>query len=305
MAIKLQDGRYTKGDHADFRLLRILQVAADLVGKPLDQCRVLDLACLEGQYAIEFALHGAKAVGVELREANIAKAAFAAEQLGLDNAEFYLDDVNNLNADDYGTFDLVICSGILYHLRGEDAYDLFRKIRTCCTGLAIIDTYISLSGSQSLNHDTTTLTGAFYKEHEAGTTDDKKLADLWASVDNDTSFWLDEATLLGAVLDAGFSSAHECLLPFFSPSTDRRTYVAMCGTPISVKSSEASASAQPIRPKARTLDTIHPSQVRRSAVFKIAKTVLPQGVKDSIKPLLRQLGMLDTKEKPKFNDTPT
>jgi hypothetical protein len=60
MAIKLADGSYTREPVPDYRLRRLVQVAQDMVGKPLAECRVLDLACLEGQYAIEFALHGAE-----------------------------------------------------------------------------------------------------------------------------------------------------------------------------------------------------------------------------------------------------
>ena len=41
------------------------------------ELRILDLACLEGQYAIEFAMQGAEVVGIEGREANIQKAIFA------------------------------------------------------------------------------------------------------------------------------------------------------------------------------------------------------------------------------------
>lgn len=300
MSIKLSETEYTKDDHPDYRLRRILQVAADTVGKPLDQCRVLDLACLEGQYAIEFALHGASAVGIELRTANVTKAAFAAKKLNLDKVEFYEDDVNNLNPKDYGTFDIIICSGILYHLRGPDAYDIFGKIRACCTGIAIIDTYVSVSGNATMDHDGTSLTGSFYKEHEPGTSDTEKLADLWASVENETSFWLDEATLLRAMMTAGFSSAHECLLPFFSEHTDRRTYVAMCGDPIEVRSSDATRTASAMDPFTRHPDALHPSQRHRSVAFKMAKTFLPQGIKDAIKPALRKMGVLDTQERPKF-----
>src|SRR4051812_49098104 len=77
MAIRLADGSYTREPAPDYRLRRLVQAAQDLVGKPLAQCRVLDLACLEGQYAIEFALHGAEALGIEGRAASVAKCEFA------------------------------------------------------------------------------------------------------------------------------------------------------------------------------------------------------------------------------------
>jgi predicted RNA methylase len=74
---------------------------------------VLDLACLEAHYAIEFALHGARAVGIEYRDESLAKARFAKEHLRLDKLELFKDDVRNLSRERYGEFDLVICSGIL------------------------------------------------------------------------------------------------------------------------------------------------------------------------------------------------
>ena len=43
----------------------------------MQDLRVLDLACLEAQFGIEFALHGSNVVGVEGREVNLAKAQFA------------------------------------------------------------------------------------------------------------------------------------------------------------------------------------------------------------------------------------
>src|SRR6185312_9184851 len=70
--IRLAEGVSTRLGHGDHhRLRRCLQLAADLTGRPLDALRVLDLGALEGQYAIEFALHGAEAVAIEGRNANI------------------------------------------------------------------------------------------------------------------------------------------------------------------------------------------------------------------------------------------
>src|ERR1700712_2944833 len=96
MAIRLKDGSYTRAPAIDYRLRRLLQVSVDLVGKPLTQCRVLDLACLEGHYAIEFALHGAEVLGIEGRAASVAKCEFVQRNLGLERARFVQDDVRNL-----------------------------------------------------------------------------------------------------------------------------------------------------------------------------------------------------------------
>jgi 2-polyprenyl-3-methyl-5-hydroxy-6-metoxy-1,4-benzoquinol methylase len=70
--IYLGDGIHTMdAPQNDARLRRVLQVAADIAGKPLNELRVLDLACLEGQIGIEFAQHGAEVVANEGREANL------------------------------------------------------------------------------------------------------------------------------------------------------------------------------------------------------------------------------------------
>ena len=294
---------HTQDDVPDHRLRRILQTAADTVGKPLDQCRVLDLASSEGQYAIEFAMHGATVVGIERRRENIARAVLAAQTLDLPNVTFYEDDVNNLDAETYGQFEIIICSGVLHHLSGPDAYDLLQKIRVCCTGIAIIDTYIATSGRASFRHAGKRISGAVYTEHAEGASGEEKLGDLWASIGNESSFWLNEEDLLGALQDAGFSSAHECLVPFHSPSTDRRTYLAMCGARINVRSSAATRNAADLVPRRRDVADLHPSQKPRSLAFKIAKRVLPQGLKDMIKPTLRKSGVLDTKEAPAFMKT--
>src|SRR5215467_1208208 len=94
MSIHLGDGRYTPMPvRPDKRLTRFLQIAADLVSKPLRDLRVLDLGCLEGHYALEFAMHGANVLGVEIREANIEKARFVQRHLGLSNVRFVQEDV--------------------------------------------------------------------------------------------------------------------------------------------------------------------------------------------------------------------
>lgn len=51
-------------------------MAQDFIVKSPCELRVLDLACLEVHYAIEFALYSASAVGIEYREENLAKSPF-------------------------------------------------------------------------------------------------------------------------------------------------------------------------------------------------------------------------------------
>src|SRR5271165_2971548 len=74
MSTHLGGDTYTLPPVPDARLRLLVQVASDLAGKAISQLRVLDLACLEGHYAIEFALQGAEAVGIEYRAESVSKA---------------------------------------------------------------------------------------------------------------------------------------------------------------------------------------------------------------------------------------
>ena len=89
---------------------------SDLAKRPISELRILHLACLEGQYAVEFARQGAQVVAIEGREANIEKARFSKRALGLDNLELIHGDVRDLSRERHGSFDIVLCLGILYHL---------------------------------------------------------------------------------------------------------------------------------------------------------------------------------------------
>jgi 2-polyprenyl-3-methyl-5-hydroxy-6-metoxy-1,4-benzoquinol methylase len=129
----------------EFMVHAFTQIITDLAAKPLDQLRVLDLACHEGGYALELARHGATVVGIEGRRENVEKARFAADALRLDRATFIEDDVRNLALSIHGRFDVVLCLGIHYHLEGHDAIRLLERCFECCDHLAIIRTAIGLS----------------------------------------------------------------------------------------------------------------------------------------------------------------
>ena len=220
------------------RLKRILQIANDLSNKPLSACRVLDLGCLDGLFSIEFALHGATTVGVEIREANIQKALFCKEVLALDNLDFRQDDVRNVSLESYGKFDVIICSGILYHLPAFDAIDLVRKMFEMANRVVIIDTHVSLFPEEEIRFENDNYWGDSYREHSDGAPAEEKLKRLWSSIDNETSFWFTRPSLVNIISKAGFSSVYECFVPpTFIPSInfqnagirahDRCTFVAI------------------------------------------------------------------------------
>lgn len=241
-SIHLGDNLYTRQPAADGRLRRLLQIACDLTGKPIDQLRVLDLACLEGHYGIEFAIHGAEVVANEIREENLAKARFVKDYLNLDRLTLYQDDVRNLSREKYGQFDLVICSGILYHLDVPDIFHFIRRIYEVCTRLTIFDTHIALRAEAEVKFENESYYGFWYKEHDENTSRESRLKYLWSSVDNTRSFWFTPASLANFVARAGFTSFYECLNPHHEVPEDRRAYVAVKGQHANIASSPSTAA---------------------------------------------------------------
>lgn len=301
MAIKLPEGLYTRQPAVDYRLRRILQIASDLVKKPLSQCRVLDLACLEGHYGIEFALHGCTVVGIEGREASIAKCEFVKRELGLDRIQFFQDDARNLGPEKYGEFDIVICSGLLYHLPAKDAWNLLRSMHETCRGLVIIDTFIALSSQMTIEIDGSIYHGHIYREHDEADSADEKLKKLWASLDNDSSFWFTEPSLMNLLAKAGFSSLFDVLTPTMPGNLrDRKTYVAIKGSRTEIRSSEPTDAADQSDIPEGLNPRFDPSQIHRGKIFHAAKRLLPQSVKNIIKPVLRALRILPQDNTPWF-----
>src|SRR5438105_9933851 len=49
------------------RMARFGQTISDLTAKPISNLRILDLACGEGEYAVEYARRGAEVFGMECR----------------------------------------------------------------------------------------------------------------------------------------------------------------------------------------------------------------------------------------------
>ena len=272
-----------------------------MVGKPLAECRVLDLACLEGHYAIEFALHGAETLGIEGRAASVAKCEFARRDLGLERARFEQNDVRHLSRDRHGVFDIVICSGLLYHLPARDAQALIAAMYDTCSRLLIIDTFISLEGRRAVDIDGVERRGHFYGEHDPNESAKEREQKLWASLDNDASFWFTEPSLMNMLAAVGFTSVIDVLEPHMPRNPrDRKTYVAVKGARATVLSSEATQNAAREEQAEGPNHLVDESQTPRGPIFVAAKRLLPQSIKNVIKPGLRALGVIPADTTPEF-----
>ena len=285
MSIQLSENLNTREPpRVDTRLTRFLQLARDLSSIPLDQTRVLDLACLEGHYAVEFALHGAEVVGIEGREDNIAKARFAKEALGLDRLSFVKDDVRNLSRERYGEFDIVICSGILYHLDVPDVFHFAEQIASVCKRLLILDTNFSMKDATSVEHKGIRYHGWFYKEHEPQASQEERLKYVWASIDNVRSYWFTRPSLYNLLSNIGFTSVTECHVPALPHVMfDRVTLVAIKGQDATILSSpETRAHGKPAWPESRPFRTTQNHSVWAAGKDRI-KRYVPARVRGPLK----------------------
>lgn len=238
--ISLRDGLYTfDKSHPKFHdqlvghgihLRRIVQIIADVTNQPLRSLRVLDLGCLEGLYGIELARQGAEVVAIEGRQANIEKARFAQEVLGLDNLTLLQEDVRNLSLGKHGSFDVVLCLGVLYHLNVPDVFHFVEKLSGVCRRLAILDTHVAIHGDQSCPYQGQEYRGWYCTEHAADSTAEQKLQNLWASLDNEKSFWLTRSSLYNLLSLSGFTSVSTCQNPAVPcQMADRDTLIAVKG----------------------------------------------------------------------------
>jgi SAM-dependent methyltransferase len=78
-------------------------------------CRVLELGCLEGGHTVELARRGFEVVGIEGRKENVRRARWISRLFKTD-ASVAFADLETTPLSTFGRFDLIFCSGLLYHL---------------------------------------------------------------------------------------------------------------------------------------------------------------------------------------------
>lgn len=213
----------------------VVKLLDDFLDKPIAQLRVLDLASFEGGISIELAQQGAEVLGIEGRATNIAKAKFSKEVLELSNLEFVQDDVRNLSAQKYGTFDIVICSGILYHLNHPDCFHLIEAISSVCKKLLYLNTHFvgqepldpvyNLGPLESVEYKGNKYSGRSIFEHFAQDSSELRLSRTHSSLDNEFSLWLTYDSLKEALERSGFLSIYHCLTYWYTPH--RGAFVAL------------------------------------------------------------------------------
>jgi len=191
----------------------------DLFNRTFIRMRVLDLGCLEGGIGLTFGLKGANVVGVDIRKGHLEKAEFAAKALGITNrCKWILGDVTHGGLwEQLGKFDLVICSGLLYHLDAADLIPLLRRMSRACksSGFTLIDTNIAPEPKSYYEiNDQLRLWGCHWKEHDPQKTYQERLVSGWSSFHNNQAFWLTERSLINAIVASGYEKVFKPLYPY-------------------------------------------------------------------------------------------
>lgn len=221
----------------EIRLKRVMQMISDVAGKSISKLRVLDLACLEGLFAIELAQQGAQVVGIEGRVANLEKARFAKEILCLDSLHLYHDDVRNLSEDKYGKFDVVLCLGILYHLTVPDVFSFLERVFEVCSAFTIVETEVTPAPEKCYVYNGKEYWGKMRPEHPGSSTPQERAESRWASLDNLASFCFTRPSLYNIMSHVGFTSVYECHNPKVDKGSGRLTILAIKGIPQILQSS--------------------------------------------------------------------
>jgi tRNA (mo5U34)-methyltransferase len=130
------DGVVTKPWHVQRRFarrLRLLQVP-DLTGKT-----VLDIGAWDGYFSFEFERRGAKRVlAIDVWDEGALQAFLLAREHFKSKVEYRRLDAHQLSPDLVGTFDVVFCAGVLYHLRHP--LQGLESIRSVTSGRLILET---------------------------------------------------------------------------------------------------------------------------------------------------------------------
>lgn len=175
----------------------------------------IDLACSEGWFAHRLLDWGAQAVtGMDIRAENIRRAALVQDRLGIngERLRFCTADVYELEAAVVGTFDVVLCFGLIYHL--ENPVGALRIARSLTSGVCLVESQLTEQVSP-IRHGWGQ-TGLFL-EQEASWAAYFEPAQLQednpiASHGGVVSFVPNRAALLAAMAAAGFSRC-EPLVP--------------------------------------------------------------------------------------------
>lgn len=174
--------------------------------------RIADLGSLEAGYSIELARAGYDVVAIEGRELNHDAATWALERTEVaDHVTLVCDDARNLA--NYGTFDGVLCCGLLYHL--DDPVAMLRTISEVSQTLMLHTLFSrrfflsTVPGRYSSMTTNEGVRGRWAGEFAANANAKEKAVSRWSSLDNTRSFWIEHDQLVETLGAVGYDAVFE------------------------------------------------------------------------------------------------
>ncbi|HYJ06255.1 MAG TPA: class I SAM-dependent methyltransferase [Chthoniobacterales bacterium] len=153
---------------------------------------ILELGALEGAHTFMLAARPGvqRVLALEGREANLRKARFVQELLQVRNAEFAQANLEHARLAEFGAFDVVFCSGLLYHL--PEPWKLIEQLPAVAPALFIWTQYAAEEEAKDVGR------GLRGKIHGEGGPDEP------LSGMSPTAIWLTLASLRSVLQASGY-----------------------------------------------------------------------------------------------------
>jgi tRNA (mo5U34)-methyltransferase len=140
----------------DQRVRYFFDPLVESFGGSLAGKRVLDLGCNAGFWALKAVqANCAYVVGVDARQMHVDQAnlVFEMNEISPDRYDFICGDIFGLDYAQLGTFDIVLCLGLLYHI--SKPVELLERIAQANSDVLLIDTGLSMAEGAylQLGHD--------------------------------------------------------------------------------------------------------------------------------------------------------
>lgn len=173
---------------------------------------IMDVGCLEGGFATEFARLGMNALGLEVRQSNFENCLRVKAGIDLPNLSFVRDDAMNIGT--YPAVDVMFVCGLLYHL--DDPRKFIADASRICGRAIFLETHVAAEDGEAsvALHKLSEMTvleglrGRWFPEYADVSVEElEKLK--WASWSNNKSFWVQKEYLLQLLKEAGFNLVFE------------------------------------------------------------------------------------------------
>ena len=132
--IELRPGLVTPGHNGASHVLARLDLPADCGG-----LRVLDLGTRDGYFAFEMERRGADVTAIDYLPDTTTGFRVCAELLG-SQARFIHANIYDIGPDEFGTFDIVLFLGLIYHL--PDPLEALHRVRSVSRGRLCLESHV-------------------------------------------------------------------------------------------------------------------------------------------------------------------